>query len=108
MKMNQIVKRAIRNIFVNTKKNLKEGFFGALESTKETFGVSYVGYLIGVVPAMMLANLFGILTTGDVYPVETHKEIILPALFFCIFVITLIRWFYKELDIAVTELTEES
>ncbi len=108
MKMNQIVKRAIRNILVNTKENLKKGFFGALESTKYTFGVAYVGYFVGAIPAMMIANLFGILTTGDVYPVDLHKEVILPALFFTIFAITLIRWFYKELDIAVAELSEES
>ena len=108
MKMNQIVRRAIRNIFVNTKKNLKKGFFGALESTKETFGVAYVGYFVGAIPVMMLANLFGILTTGDVYPGELHKEVILPALFCILFAITLIRWFYKELDIAVAELSEES
>lgn len=108
MKMNQIMKRAISNIVVNTKGNLKKGFFGALESTKYTFGLAYVGYFVGAIPVMMLVNLFGLLTTGEVYPVDWHKEVVLPALFFILLAITLIRWFYNELDIAVAELSEES
>lgn len=108
MKMNQIVARAIRNISVNTVANLKKGFFAAVESTKETFGYAYVGYLIGAVPVMMIVNLFGLLANGEVYPAEMHKEVILPALLFILFVITMVRWFCKELDIAVAELQNES
>ena len=108
MKMNQIIKRAVSNIWRNTKVNLKKGFFGVLESTKYTLGLAYVGYFVGAIPVMMLVNLFGLLTTGQVYPVDLHKEVILPALFFIILGITVICWFYKELDIAVTELAEES
>lgn len=108
MKMNHIVTRAIRNISVNTVANLKKGFFAAVESTKETFGYAYVGYLIGAIPVMMIVNLFGLLANGAVYPVEMHKEVILPALFFILFAITLVRWFWKELDIACAELQNES
>ena len=108
MKMNQIIKRAVSNIWRNTKVNLKKGFFGALESTKYTLGLAYVGCFVGAIPVMMLVNLFGLLTTGQVYPVDLHKEVILPALFFIILGITVICWFYKELDIAVAELAEES
>ena len=108
MTMNQIFIRAISNIAVNTKKNFKKGFFGVLESTKDTFGLAYVGYFVGAIPVMMIVNLFGLLTTGEVYPVEMHKEVILPALFFILFAITLIRWFCKELDVAVYELQNES
>ena len=106
--MNQIIARTFKNIYVNTKKNIKKGFFGILESMKDTVGLAYVGYLVGAIPAMMLANLFGLITTGSVYSVDLHKTVILPALFVILLMIAAVRWFYKELDIAVAELTEES